>query len=439
MQSERRLILLTAVAVVAGFLAITTSALAARRENVLYSFCRDGGCSIGGEPHGVIFGKDGNLYGTASYGGTNNQNSPAGLVFELTRGANGSWTEDVLYNFCSFNNCTDGARPEAGLIFDAAGNLYGTTSEGGDVGYGTVFELSRGTNGSWTETVLHSFGAGNDGTLPTAGVIFDASGNLYGTTSSGGIHERGTVFELMPGANGKWTEKVLHSFESPGDIQDGPAGGVVFDAVGNLYGTTYGGGIVSSRCNANNDTFGCGRAFELTPQADGKWKEITLHRFNSKDGANPFAGVVLDAAGNLYGTTYYGGAGHCQDGCGVVFRLSPDKNGKWTEKVIHDFGVSGKDGSDPVAALTFDRDGYLYGTTYDDSGRGTVFELIPDADGKWTERIVHKWGECTYGCGPNSPVIFDASGNLYGTTEFGGCAGAGQCLGVVFEITAKPQ
>ena len=96
-------------------------------------------------------------------------------------------------------------------------------------------------------------------------------------------------------------------------------------------------------------------------------------------------------------------------------------------------------GSDPVAALTFDRDGYLYGTTYDDSGQGTVFELIPDADGKWTERIVHKWGECTYGCGPNSPVIFDASGNLYGTTEFGGCAGAGQCLGVVFEITAKPQ
>jgi uncharacterized repeat protein (TIGR03803 family) len=427
--------------VVALFLAITTPAFAARRENVLYSFCgQSGDCSNGGKPNGVIFGKDGNLYGTASYGGVNNQNVPAGLVFKLTRGVNGTWTEDVLYTFCSVYYCTDGSQPEAGLIFDGAGNLFGTTYEGGDFGFGTVFELTPGTNGSWTETVLHSFGAGNDGVLPTAGVIFDASGNLYGTTSVGGIHERGTVFELMPGANGKWTEKILHSFESPGDIQDGPAGGVVFDATGNLYGTTYGGGIVSNRCNANNDTFGCGRVFELTPDADGEWKEITLHRFNSKDGANPNAGVILDAAGNLYGTTFYGGAGHCQDGCGVVFRLSPDKDGKWTEKVIHDFGVSDKDATEPEAGLTFDSDGNLYGTASDYFyGRGAVFELVPNAKGGWTEKIVHKWGECTYGCDPDSAVIFDASGNLYGTTPYGGCAGSGQCSGTVFEVTAKPQ
>ena len=438
MRSKRRLILLvTAVALVAGFLGITTPAFGVRRENVLYRFCGPSGdCSNGGEPNGVIFGEDGNLYGTASYGG--NFGLPAGVAFELKRGAHSTWTETVLYDFCSAQNCTDGSQPEAGLIFDAAGNLYGTTYEGGDVGYGTVFELSPGTNGSWTETVLHSFGAGNDGILPTAGVIFDSSGNLYGTTSSGGIHERGTVFELTPGANGKWTEKVLHSFESPGDIQDGPAGGVVFDAAGNLYGTTYGGGIVSNNC-ASNYTFGCGRVFELTPEADGKWKEITLHRFNSKDGANPLAGVIVDAAGNLYGTTFYGGAGHCQDGCGVVFRLSPDKNGKWTEKVIHDFGVRNGDGYEPEASLTFDSDGNLYGTASDEFfGRGTVFELMPNANGTWTEKTVHKWGTCEYGCDPNSPVIFDASGNLYGTTPIGGCLGSGQCLGTVFEVTAKP-
>jgi uncharacterized repeat protein (TIGR03803 family) len=435
MRGKKRVILLaTAASVVAGFLAITIPALAARRENVLYGFCRAGGdCSGGGLPNGVIFGKDGNLYGTTNLGGSGPQ--AGGVVFKLTRGAHGTWTESVLYTFCSSNGCPDGLQPQAGLIFDDAGNLYGTTSEGGADGGGTVFELTPGAGGTWTETLLHSFCSVvhcADGAWPYASLIFDAAGNLYGTTSVGGARNGGTVFELTPGAEGKWTEKVLHSFEEPGHTAAGPFGGVVFDTAGNLYGTTWAGGIESNDSN-NCDPYsheGCGRVFELMPNADGTWNERTLHRFNGKDGANPEAGVVLDAAGNVYGTTYYGGAGTC--GCGVVFRLS-QSSGKWTEKVIHSF--SGSDGSGPVAGLTFGTDGNLYGTTFD--YWGTVFKLVPNADGTWTEKIVHKWGECEYGCSPNSAVIFDATGNLYGTTVVGGCA-VGQCLGTVFEIT-KPQ
>ena len=373
----------------------------------------------------LIFDDAGNLYGATTRGSDN-----GGTVFELTPGQNGTWTETILNNFCS----TSCGSTYGGLIFDAAGNLYGTTSDGGSgFGYGTVFELTPGLDGTWTETTLYNFcSASNcaDGAFPYGGVIFDAAGSLYGTTASGGTHEGGTVFQLTP-AGGNWTEKVLHSFDVPGNYQAGPFSGVVFDSAGNLYGTVWGGGINSDKCDP--DQVGCGIVFELTPNANGTWSEKNLHRFTGKDGANPWAGVVLDAAGNVYGTTYYGGAG-CNGGCGVVFRLS-QSNGQWTEKVIHDFDVSGTDGYFPYASLIFDAAGNLYGTASESAPdrEGMVFELTPGADGRWTETIIHNWGTCEYGCGPEAGVIFDQHGNLYGTTLSCGS----NCGGVVYEIKAK--
>src|ERR1039458_4539934 len=204
--------------------------------------------------------------------------------------------EQVLHSFQ--NDGADGVDPYAGLIFDGAGNLYGTTWQGGTYGYGTVFELTPTAGGTWTENVLWSFGSGTDGTSPVAGLIFDAVGNLYGTTLQGGTYGYGTVFELTPAAGGTWTEKVLYSFGSGTDGAN-PYAVLIFDAAGNLYGTTYFGGSSDA---------GNGTVFEVSPSAGGVWTEHVLHRFgNGTDGIWPQAGLVFDAVGNLYGTTSVGG------------------------------------------------------------------------------------------------------------------------------------
>jgi len=223
-------------------------------------------------------------------------------VFELTPAAGGGWTERVLYSFGA-----DGIWPTAGLVFDAAGNLYGTTSFGGTVGWGTVFELTPAGGGGWTEQVLHNFLGYSDGETPYAGLIIDAVGNLYGTTSSGGTYGVGMVFELMPTAGGHWTEQVLHTF----NFTDGgaPYAGLIFDVAGNLYGTAGGGG-----------TYGDGTVFELTPTAGGGWTEKVVHSFgNGTDGIFPRADLIVDAVGNLYGTTNYGGTNNY----GTVFEVTP--------------------------------------------------------------------------------------------------------------------
>jgi len=205
------------------------------------------------------------------------------------------------------NNGKDGIVPYFGaLIFDGAGNLYGTTVYGGTDNIGTVFQLTPGSNGKWTEKVLHSFN-GKDGGIPYAGLVFDAAGNLYGTTFGN------TVFQLAPRANGKWTEKVLHIFNGKRGAGPG-AGSLIFDAAGNLYGTTEVGGAYTRICGN-----GCGTAFELSPGANGTWNEKILYRFNRTNGYYPIAGVIMDAAGNLYGTTSSGGA----HGQGTVFEITP--------------------------------------------------------------------------------------------------------------------
>ncbi len=333
-------------------------------------------------------------------------------------------TETVLYNFGS--QAGDGNIPEAGVIFDTNGNLYGTTGSAGAHGSGTVFELTAGGS----EKVLYSFGSqSGDGKEPYAGVILDNAGNLYGTTSYGGTYACsnayvcGTVFELTAAG----AEKVLHSFGNPygyygakGDGTD-PLAGLILDSAGNLYGTTaYGGDL---ECAG----YGCGTVFKLTPKGKEKsvYKEKVLYRFGRSkgDGNNPYAGLIFDNDGNLYGTTFDGG----YYGYGTVFELTAA--GK--EKVLYSFGRYKGDGLHPQSALIFDHAGNLYSTTtYGGAyGYGTVFELTADG----TEKILYSFGSQAGDAEfPLGNLIFDSYGNLYGSAYFGGAYYAG----AAFELTA---
>jgi len=404
-----------ALAIVIMTLVLTPGAWAAGKYKILYRFSGTDGAS---PQAGLIFDAAGNLYGTTASGGA----FGAGTVFELSPGANGAWNEKVLYSFCAVKNCKDGANPSAGLIFDGAGNLYGETWAGGPIrgcwwksGCGTVFQLAPGANGQWTETVLHSFEF-TTGFYPNGVLIFDTSGNLYGTAGGGGDC-RGTLFQLSPGADGQWTTTVLHLF---GRTDWPPVGGVIFDAAGNLYGTTDG---VNGPANY-------GGVYELT---NGQWTETKLYTFHG--GAVADGRLVFDAAGNLYGaTTRISGSGY-----GFIFKLSPGSNGQWSKAVLHSF--KGKDGGNPVAGLIFDLAGNLYGTTYNggdqscSGGCGIVYKLTPTKTW-WAETILHYF-RGKDGSAPAAGLILDQAGNLYGTTSAGGnlsdCSGTG--CGVVFEIT----
>jgi uncharacterized repeat protein (TIGR03803 family) len=408
----------------------TVSLTFAVSEEVLYSFGSN--TTDGYYPYaGLALGPSGQLYGTTFDGG--NGSSALGTVFELTRGAQGDWTEKILYNFCSAQNCEDGANPQGSLLVDSKGNLYGTTASGGANGFGALFRLSyHGADNSWTETVLHSFNFTNDGTegyYPLSGVIMDASGNLYGTTQWGGTYNSGTVYRLKP-AGETWIETLLYSFND--NDQDGyePYAPLIFDGAGNLYGTTYSGGTSGKGCGGS----GCGTVFELTPVGKG-WKESVLFSFkdNLKDGFKPWGGVVFDKAGNLYGTTSGGGPAF-GGGAGTVFQLSPNGN-HWTENVIHYFKENNIDGYSSVAGLAIDAKGALYGTTfyggkYND---GIIFR-VRQVKGTWVETVLHTfdWSLTVKdGTLPSSPLVLDESGNLYGTTQDGG----NYNQGAVFELT----
>ena len=409
-------------------IAVCLTALAsavAQQETVLHTFglsSTDGDVPLAG----LVSDASGNLYGTTDTGGA----PDVGTVFELVRSNGGTWNEKLIHVFNS--NGRDGNAPQATLIFDKAGNLYGTTGSGGLYGHGTVFELSPDTNGTWTEKTLHNF-SGKDGVLPRASLIFDKAGNLYGTTDQGGStissslcspQGCGTVFELKHRADGSWAEKVLHNFDFNGIDGFAPVASVAFDSAGNLYGTAEEGGA-----------YNFGILFELTPKPHGEWTETILHNFNQDgtDGIFPGSGLFFDASGNLYGTTSGGGPG----GGGTAFEFSPGSNGTWTETFLHDFGF-GTDGSVPWGNLTLDANGNVYGVGQGGGAysSGTAFQLSPSSSG-WTETILHSFGNGLDGQFPNGSMVRDSAGNLYGTTQSGG---AGQsCVsencGTVFEIT----
>ena len=330
-------------------------------ESLLYNFGHTRAEGIYPEG-GLILDAAGNVYGTAKSGGDNN----SGLVFELVHNSDGTWTEKVLHSF----NGTDGFGPYATLIFDAAGNIYGTTLGGGAYNYGAAFELTPTGGGNWSEKVLYSFGNGTDGQEPLAPLVFDPAGNLYGTTAHGGAYAYGIAFELTPSGGGTWTEKVLHSFgSSGGDGQEPFAGALVLDSSGNLYGTTQTGG--AHLCE--NGSVGCGTVYELTPTGGGSWSEQVLYSFNNNgDGYIPTCSLLFDTAGNLYGTTYFGGL----SGGGTVFKLT-QSNG-WTEQVLYNFGA-GTDGVNPGPGLISDGAGNLYGTTLAGGvfEGGMAFEITP--------------------------------------------------------------
>jgi uncharacterized repeat protein (TIGR03803 family) len=360
-----------------------------------------------------------NLYGTTWEGGTGPCNGGCGIVYEASPGAHGTWNETVLYDFQG--RPSDAGKPSASLVFDAAGNLYGTTRYGGPTSCpkacGTVFELSPGSNGTWTETILHNFTGGKDGENPYAELIWDKAGNLYSNTYGGGTHGKGTVFELSPSGNG-WVKTVLYNFD--GKDGNGPLAGMIFDASGNLYGTTGRGG------SANK-----GLVFQLSPTSHGSWKETVIHSFTAgSDGAEPSADLIFDTAGNLYSTTRGGGSGTCKNGCGTVFELSPGSGGAWTETVLYSFaGVP--DGSNPFAGVIFDGSGNLYGTTQSGGKKndGVIFKLTP-SNGTWTETVVHSFGGWPKdGARSYANLIMDTKGNFYGTTIFGGANDPG----VLFE------
>lgn len=406
------------VALVAATLmgAMATPLAAANNEIVIYAFPNG---SDGGYPSADLLADSaGNLYGTTLGGGAQG----LGTVFELSP-IEGGWSEQVLYSFQS----GDGA-PSSGVIADAAGNLYGETSNGGADNAGTVYELTL-NRGAWTKTTLYSFVDQTTGSSPSGGLAFDLQGSLYGTTPAGGDPlGLGTVFQLSPNGQDGWKEKVIHAF---GRGRDGglPAAGVVFDSQGNLFGTTFTG-------------YGGGTIFELISLAKDKWKRKVLHRFSGgKDGEFPSGKLIFDAAGNLYSTAQSGGAAQnqngCDFGCGTVYKLTPGaKAYKFT--VLYSF-TGGMDGRQPDAAVAFDSLGNLYGTTETGGGNGcdfgygcgTAFELSPTAKGPWTETVLHRFHGSTDGLRPQGSLIPDAQGNWYGTTAIGGTSNAG----TVFELT----
>jgi len=400
-------------------------------EQVIYTFA---GGNDGSGPNALIADKAGNLFGTTFDGGGS---SGAGTVFELSPQKGGGWTETILYSF-SNDQLQNGIGPKAGLVMDSFGDLFGTTWLGGPNGGGEVFELFPPTQPGepWSFNIIYDFSAPNDGYSPEAPLTIDAAGNLYGTTSVGGtgqcIGGCGTVFMLTPPnrmLGGGWGETILFNFAGSATLGGGTLAGVILDVNGAVYGTTSSG---------SGGKFGT--VFKLTPPAQSgkRWTHTVLYAFKGKnDGLAPASGIVFDASGNLYGTTQYGGSSTSCFGqsCGTVFELTPAPSGQWTHNILYTF-AGGNDGGNPASNVLFNTKGNLYGTTLagggsgcSGTGCGTVFRLRP-LGGTWKESVLHAFTDGSDGAGPGGLALGKGS-QLYGV------AGAGaNNAGLVF--TASP-
>jgi len=401
----------------------------AQTYTVLHNFT---GGADGGNPYaGLTIDEAGNLYGTASSGGSNSNCINCGTVFKLVDHS-GAWIFNTIY---SFGGGLDGVAPYARVVFGPEGILYGTTVSGGRDEFGTVYKLQPPPNVCpsascpWLESVLYSFGRYPDGQHPSRDdVVFDSAGNLYGATSSGGNNLTcdvnqpcGTVYELTHSAHG-WNESVIYNFQG---MNDGAfPNGVTFDSSGDLVGTnTFWQGNFT------------GTVFSLIPNGQGGWSERTLYDFsNGSNGEQPLAGVLSDGAGGFYGTTSYGGSGNG----GTVWHLTSSSQ----MNLISSFTYSQPLGyplPGSAAVLTMDASGNLYGTTAVDGtyNQGSVFKLTP-SDGGWTLTTLYSFTGGSDGGQPWGQVILDSNGNIYGTANLGGPT-IGQCYGdlgcgVIFEI-----
>ena len=431
----RRMVLMVVPLIVLLMLAPFVGAPAAEGQTyrVLHTFSgkQDGGLPV----CGLALDRDGNLYGTTSIGGVVGSNitgacaSGCGVVFAMVRSQSG-WVLRPIHTF----NGHDGGKPTTGVIFGSGGELYGTTEGGGgpgggDWGAGTAFRLDppvapcRSGICGWRHTVLHRFSRGTDGILPSSGPpVLDEAGNLYGTTAFGGYGDWGTVYQLSPAANG-WNETILFSFS---DGADGSMpNGVVFDHSGALVGTTNTGG----QYNCSGDS--CGTVFRLAPSETGLSEQVLHHFQGGDDGYWPRSAPIVDQSGDLIGTTINGGVG----GGGTLYTLSLSGGG-WTFATIYNWtGFN----SGPADSLVMDAAGNLYGTTFQNGayGWGNVFKLTRWAD-SWLYTSIYDFTGGSDGGQPSGRVVLDSSGNLYGTAEAGGrgtCNANWMGCGVVWEIT----
>jgi len=385
---------------------LASCASAASKEKVIYSFTGQGDGSDPSSP--LTLDSNGNLFGSAA-------SSNYGTLFRLTPSANGQWKEIPFY---SFKGGSNGAYPTGSIVLGPNRAFFGVTVGGGAYSDGIVFELTLPTV---QQIALYNFQEeANSPTSPNS-LIRDQAGNLYGTTLTGGIQALGSVFELSPASGGKWTYQEIFTFSYGGEYaQYGayPYGALTIDATGNLYGTTFEGGV-----------YGDGTVFELTNTSRG-WKESLLYNFTGGDnGGAPLAGVIFDSQGNLYGTTLNGG----QDEVGTVFQLAPKRRG-WVHQVLYSFS-GGHDGGSPYyGSLVLDAAGNLFGTTKNggDAQLGTVFKLARNSRShKWKETVLHSFTGAPDGVNPLFGLVIDPAGNLYGTTPTGGTDN----FGAVFEIT----
>lgn len=391
---------------------VLSSPMSGQTFHLLHNFA--GGTTDGAGPStGLLLDQFGDLFGVTGGGGTDITDCGSygcGTVFQVNK-RTGYWRESVLFNVTS-SQYTSGP-----LGLDAQGNLYGATANGGAFGAGVVFQLVK-SGAVWTENILHDFGDGvGDGAYSYSGLVRDSAGNFYGATENGGVQNLsyGTIFELTPNSDGTWAYSVIYEFGS-NNVYDAttPVGPLTIDSSGNLYGTTFYGGL-----------YGYGAAFKLSPSG-GTWTETVLYNFTLDYGNIPYPwGVVADHSGNLYGVTNNGGAYDA----GTVYRLTP-ATGYWNRTILHTF-TGNDDGATPQGVLVIDPSGILYGTTPNGGsyGHGNVYKLQA-ASGRWKETVLHAF-KGTDGSGPVLGVIRDQLGNLYGVTNTGGTYN----LGVAFEIT----
>jgi hypothetical protein len=414
---------LLALALTVAFVVLSVGPVAwcAAKFRVLHNF---GGSKDGAHPSGaLLLDSKRNLYG-ATGGGPGEYGY--GVVFELVPQADGKWKEAILH---TLTGGSGGAFPWGGLIFDASGDLYGTISGYLSADVSGVFGLTA-SSGNWAYRVLYTGFAG-------PGLVLDQLGNLYGEMGSG-QNKEGAIGELSLGSGG-WSYSPLYSFCGQYNCPDGwgMPDPPIWDGKGNLYGTATYGGIYRPACV---DGFGCGVIFKMTPNGDGTWAYHVLHRFASSfnDGQNPFGGLVMDAAGNFYGSTWFGGPngrGNGGYGHGTVFQLA-FTGGKWKETILYDFPNCNY-GCMVMGTLALDKAGNLYGTAAGGTGScagaacGVVFKLAPQKTGKWKYSVVHDFTPTDGGVQPFYGVILDGKGNLFGVTSNFGKYNAG----TAFEIT----